>query len=311
MANLNNGIRATMAGVAGFTQSVTAAGTDTYTATLAPAPSAYVTGGTYYITFTNANTSTTPTLNLNALGAKTIVKNGSAALAAGDIPAAHEGVLRYNGTNMVLMNPKATVLATPVSVANGDTGASTLTAHGILVGEGTGAVTPLAAMTNGQIPIGSTGADPVPAAITAGTNIAVTNGAGSITIGVTGSIAGTLSAGSTNTLSSISGATTHAVAHGLGATPAIVMAWLQCTTAELGYSVGDRVSLAQMVYPSNTAGAIDIAIVVEYDATNTTIIIKSTGSAGSDYFLPNKSTSAMTAITNGNWEIVAIPYKIN
>ena len=43
------------------------------------------------------------------------------------------------------------------------------------------------AMTNGQLLIGSTGADPVAAAITAGSGITVTNAAGSITIAATGS----------------------------------------------------------------------------------------------------------------------------
>ena len=66
-----------------------------------------------------------------------------------------------------------------------------LTANGLLRGGGAGAApVALAAATNGQIPIGSTGAAPVVAAITAGTGIAVTNGAGSITVGV--GVAGTL-----------------------------------------------------------------------------------------------------------------------
>ncbi len=67
-------------------------------------------------------------------------------------------------------------------VSNGGTGRATLTNHGLLVGAGTTAITQLAAATNGQLPIGSTGADPVLAAITAGAGISVTNGAGSITI---------------------------------------------------------------------------------------------------------------------------------
>jgi hypothetical protein len=82
------------------------AGTDTYTAAPSPAFTSYVIGSVYFISFGNANATTTPTLNVNALGAKTIVKEGSAALAAGDIPAGHKAVLLYNGTNMVLMNPK-------------------------------------------------------------------------------------------------------------------------------------------------------------------------------------------------------------
>lgn len=71
-------------------------------------------------------------------------------------------------------------------VANGGTGRTTLTNHGLLVGAGTSAITQLGDATNGQLPIGSTGADPVLATITAGTGISVTNGAGSITIAATG-----------------------------------------------------------------------------------------------------------------------------
>jgi hypothetical protein len=71
-------------------------------------------------------------------------------------------------------------------VANGGTGRATLTNHGLLVGAGTAAITQLANATNGQLPIGSTGADPVLATITAGTGITVTNGAGSITIAANG-----------------------------------------------------------------------------------------------------------------------------
>jgi len=84
----------------------------------------------------------------------------------------------------------ALTLTTDLSVANGGTGASTLTDHGILLGSGTGAITPLGAATNGQIPIGSTGADPVLAAITGTANqITVTNAAGSITLSTPQSIA--------------------------------------------------------------------------------------------------------------------------
>jgi hypothetical protein len=57
-----------------------------------------------------------------------------------------------------------------------------LTNHSLQVGAGTATLTQLGVATNGQLPIGSTGADPVLAALTAGTNITVTNGAGSITI---------------------------------------------------------------------------------------------------------------------------------
>lgn len=43
-----------------------------------------------------------------------------------------------------------------------------------------------AALTNGQVLIGSTGADPVAATLTQGTNVTITNGAGTITIAASG-----------------------------------------------------------------------------------------------------------------------------
>jgi hypothetical protein len=79
------------------------------------------------------------------------------------------------------MNYKNGVIS-DIQVASGGTGASTLTDHGILLGSGTGAITPLGVATNGQLPIGSTGADPVLATLTAGDGIDVTNAAGSISI---------------------------------------------------------------------------------------------------------------------------------
>jgi len=74
----------------------------------------------------------------------------------------------------------------PQPVVEGGTGAQTFTAHSLLVGEGTSAITALGAATNGQLAIGSTGADPVLATLTAGTGVSITNGAGSITIAATG-----------------------------------------------------------------------------------------------------------------------------
>lgn len=56
------------------------------------------------------------------------------------------------------------------------------TNHAIQLGNASGSLTSLGVATNGQLPIGSTGANPVLAAITAGSNISVTNGAGTITI---------------------------------------------------------------------------------------------------------------------------------
>jgi hypothetical protein len=75
----------------------------------------------------------------------------------------------------------------PLSATQGGLGVASPTAHGILVAEGASPATPLV-LTNGQLLIGSTGADPVPASITAGAGIIVTPGAGTLTIAATNAI---------------------------------------------------------------------------------------------------------------------------
>ena len=70
----------------------------------------------------------------------------------------------------------------PAPVVEGGTGAATLTDHGVLLGSGTGAITPLGVATDGQLVIGVSGADPALATLTAGTGVSITNAAGSITI---------------------------------------------------------------------------------------------------------------------------------
>jgi hypothetical protein len=63
--------------------------------------------------------------------------------------------------------------------------ATTVTNHAVLVGGTSNAITSIA-LTNGQLAIGSTGADPVAATLTAGTGVSINNSAGAITINATG-----------------------------------------------------------------------------------------------------------------------------
>lgn len=100
-------------------------------------------------------------------------------------------------------------LVTPVAVANGGTGLASgtdggilgftatgtlassalLALRGLVIGGGAGATpTAIAALTNGQLPIGSTGANPVPATLTAGGGVTITNAAGSITIAASATV---------------------------------------------------------------------------------------------------------------------------
>ena len=77
-----------------------------------------------------------------------------------------------------------------LDVTEGGTGVTTLTSHGILLGNGAGDIQALAEATDGQIPIGSTGNNPVLATIiSTGSSIAITNGAGSIDLDVAAAVA--------------------------------------------------------------------------------------------------------------------------
>jgi hypothetical protein len=62
----------------------------------------------------------------------------------------------------------------------------TTTTHNLLIGAASNGITNLA-LTNGQLAIGSTGADPSAATLTAGTGVSIVNGAGAITINAVGS----------------------------------------------------------------------------------------------------------------------------
>lgn len=64
--------------------------------------------------------------------------------------------------------------------------APTVTQHGVVIGDANNEIKSTAALTNGQLAIGSTGADPSPATLTAGAGITITNGAGSITVAAVG-----------------------------------------------------------------------------------------------------------------------------
>ncbi len=76
-------------------------------------------------------------------------------------------------------------LSTVLAVASGGTGLATITDHGVLLGSGTSPITPLGVAANGQLIVGSTGADPVIASLTStGSSLTVTEGAGTLNIDV-------------------------------------------------------------------------------------------------------------------------------
>jgi hypothetical protein len=86
----------------------------------------------------------------------------------------------------------------PVSATLGGSGVSNPTTHGILVAQGS---SPFATkvLTDGQLLIGFTGADPSAATLTAGTGISIGNASGSITITNTSAAGGLATVNETGT----------------------------------------------------------------------------------------------------------------
>ncbi len=88
----------------------------------------------------------------------------------------------FSGSSGAISVSAGTFSAGTLGVDNGGTGATSLTDGGILLGSGTGAITATSQPTDGQLLIGVTGSDPVPATLTAGSGITVTNLPGQVVI---------------------------------------------------------------------------------------------------------------------------------
>ena len=175
----------------------------------------------------------------------------------------------------------------PFSVADGGTGSASLTAHGILVGEGTSAINPIV-LTNGQMLIGSTGADPSAATITStGSTLTVTTGAGTLNIDVTAPL--TVSFGGTGAIT----LTAHGILVGEG-TSAVVSKVLTNGQLLIGSTGADPVaaSLSAGAGITITPGAGTITIASSEAAGggftwNDTITTSATLAAGNAYASDN------------------------
>jgi hypothetical protein len=167
--------------------------------------------------------------------------------------------------------PSVTGLTTPVSVAQGGTGAATLTSGSVLVGAGTGAISSVAPSTSGNV-LTSNG--------TAWTSAAAPTKARYVSSAQTITSAGLLT-----------------LAHGLGAVPYNVMISVVCTSANNGYSVGDVLLFPAAVELSGSA----FGIACYVDATN--INIRFGNTATNALAALAKGTGATALLTNTAWQL--------
>jgi hypothetical protein len=117
---------------AGATTIATVTGTDTLTGSLTPAIAAYAAGNLFSFVAANTNTGAT-TINLNSLGAKSITKFGSTALAAGDIVSGQLYLIEYDGTRFQLINPSGILGVSNISFGSTGLTPSTSTSGSVTV----------------------------------------------------------------------------------------------------------------------------------------------------------------------------------
>ncbi len=89
------------------------------------------------------------------------------------------------------------------------------------------------------------------------------------------------------------------LAHGLGIQPKNYSAFLQCTTAEFGFSIGQEMQISTNA--SSLNGNVNKGLVVVPDATNLNIRF---GSNSNTFDSLNFGTGAQVLLTNASWKLV-------
>lgn len=93
----------------------------------------------------------------------------------------------------------------------------------------------------------------------------------------------------------ISNAGTGTLTHGLGSMPKLVQLRLVCKTAEAGYSIGDEILWGTANIGNDRGVSISMsATEIAYRYVN----------VASPFSYPNKTTGALTTLTNANWRLV-------
>jgi len=126
--NQYSGAIVTAEGLKPLIYAADAGSTDSYAIVLSPPPTSYalITGVSINFKANTLNTGAA-TLNLNSLGAKTILKMNDQALATGDIEAGQIVTVVYDGTNFQMVSTSAVSATTGVSVADEDNAGSSST----------------------------------------------------------------------------------------------------------------------------------------------------------------------------------------
>lgn len=135
----------------------------------------------------------------------------------------------------------------------------------------------------------------------------VANGAITAPKVAAGVLAGRWLAGAPNEMNPIALNTRATKAHQLSTTPAFAVLFLECKTAELGYSIGDLIPLTSGVYALSGS---TFGLQVRFDATNTYLEVTNNALPAIAH-KTNSPPGALTGITGANWIARVIPYALS
>jgi len=119
----------------------------------------------------------------------------------------------------------------------------------------------------------------------------------------TDNIVGTIRAGTALELNPFVYNTTTTTAHGLGVEPFYIKVVLECLTAELGYSSGDKILMSAATIDTEDT---DRGWAFIIDATNVTLIVEDSA----PFLIIHKTNRASTSFTQANWKLTATPYRL-
>jgi hypothetical protein len=177
----------------------------------------------------------------------------------------------------------------PIESTHGGTGVGSPTAHTLPIAEGGSAFTFLGPLTDGELLIGSTGGDAVPATLTQGTNISITNASGSITIAATG--------GSGMSWAVITTSQTGAANHGYICNNAGTLVLTLPSTS----AIGDMIAITGMNNATGWQVAQNAANTIYYGTAITT-----SGTGGSLTSSATRDAITLVCISaNANWQVIS------
>ena len=240
-----------------------------------------------------ANTITTPTIDVDGLGTRTLVKSDLSALEAGDLFAGKQLILRYDlaNTRFVIVNALASDIPALIAsdVSYDATGNTVITGTNVqdalddvepvLAGLGTSAVEDVGTAIGDVVQLEDVGG-----------NAALPAVDGSQLTGLPAPIFSKQFISSPTSFTLGSG---NSFAHGFGSIPKLVFAYFVCKTAEHGYSIGDTLNS----HWHNDAGIRGVSI--STDATNIDVRI---GAAAN--IIPVKGTGGTATLNVANWDYV-------